>query len=86
MRALLIGLMLGVGLFCVWWSLWSAEQVEARPRRTGLRVRLADDLAQAGYVSVTPGNVITACTLGLVLVFVLVLASTASPRSRCASR
>ena len=76
MRALLIGLMLGIGLFCVWWSLWPTEQVEARPRRTGLRMRLADDLAQAGYVSVTPGNVITACALGLVLVFVLVLAST----------
>jgi len=76
MRPLLIGLMLGIGLFCVWWSFWPTEEVEARPRRTGLRVRLADDLAQAGYVSVTPGNVITACSLGLVLVFVLVLAST----------
>ena len=76
MRPLLIGLMLGIGLFCVWWSFWPTEEVEARPRRTGLRVRLADDLAQAGYVSVTPGNVITACALGLVLVFVLVLAST----------
>lgn len=76
MRPLLIGLMLGIGLFCVWWSFWPTEEVEARPGRTGLRVRLADDLAQAGYVSVTPGNVITACALGLVLVFVLVLAST----------
>ena len=76
MRPLLIGLMLGIGLFCVWWSFWPTEEVEARPRRTGLRMRLADDLAQAGYVSVTPGNVITACALGLILVFVLVLAST----------
>lgn len=76
MRPLLIGLMLGIGLFCVWWSFWPTEVVQARSGRIGLRVRLADDLAQAGYVSVTPGNVITACALGLVLVFVLVLAST----------
>ena len=84
MRPLLIGLMLGTGLFCMWWSFWPTEEVEARPRRTGLRVRLADDLAQAGYVSVTPGNVITACALGLILVFVLVLASTrVAPVAAC---
>jgi len=76
MRPLLIGLLLGIGLFCIWWSFWPVEPARDRSTRAGLRARLGDDLAQAGYVSVTPGNVLLACGLGLVLVFALVAAST----------
>lgn len=76
MRALAIGLLLGLGLFCIWWSTWPREPVPARSPRAGLRVRLRDELAQAGYVSVTPGNVITACAVGGVLIFLLVAAAT----------
>ncbi len=76
MRPLLIGLLLGIGLFCIWWSFWPVEPTRERSTRAGLRARLGDDLAQAGYVSVTPGNVLLACGIGLVLVFALVAAST----------
>ena len=39
-------------------------------------MRLQDDLTQAGYLTVTPGNVVTACVVGGLLVFAIVLAST----------
>jgi len=76
MRAILIGLLFGLGLFCIWWSFWPVEAATDRSTRVGLRALLGDDLAQAGYVSVTPGNVLTACGIALVLVFALVEAST----------
>jgi tight adherence protein B len=76
MGPLLIGLLLGLGLFCIWWSFWPVEGSRDRVPSAGPIDRLRDDLAQAGYVSVTPGNVLTACGLGLVLVFALVQAST----------
>jgi len=75
-RALMVGLLLGGGLFCIWWSTWAPEAsglepAPAPPARPGVRVRLAEELAQAGYESVTPGNVLTACALACVLVFAL---------------
>jgi len=76
MPAILIGLLYGLGLFCIWWSFWPVEPAKDRSARVGLRARLGDDLAQAGYVSVSAGNVLTACGIGLVLVFLLVQAST----------
>ena len=76
MAPLAVGLLFGSGIFCIWWSSWPVVPGPARPRKTGARARLADQLAQAGYVTVTPGNVLTASALGLLAVFVLVLAST----------
>lgn len=76
MRGIAIGLLLGVGLFCIWWSTWPREPARDVPGRPGLRTRLQDDITQAGYASVSPGNVLTACAVGGVLVFVLVQAST----------
>ena len=76
MTAVLIGLLVGTGLFCVWWSFWPAEEPSAAPRRPGVRERLQDEITQAGYTSVTPGNVLAACALGGLLVLALVSAST----------
>ncbi len=76
MASLVVGLLFGTGIFCIWWSSWPVVPGPARPRKAGARARLADQLAQAGYVTVTPGNVLTASVLGLLIVFVLVLAST----------
>ncbi|MDQ6716411.1 MAG: type II secretion system F family protein [Actinomycetota bacterium] len=76
MAPLAVGLLFGSGIFCIWWSSWPVVPGPARPRKAGARARLADQLAQAGYVTVTPGNVLTASALGLLAVFVLVLAST----------
>ncbi len=76
MRGIAVGLLLGIGLFCIWWSFWPREERRADPRRTGVRARLQDDITQAGYTSVSPGNVLTACVLAGVLVFALMQAST----------
>ncbi|NHA70291.1 type II secretion system protein F, partial [Phycicoccus sp. CMS6Z-2] len=50
MTGLLVGLLLGVGLFLIWWSCWVPEP---GPARTGGRSsplgRLGDDIVQAGF-------------------------------------
>jgi tight adherence protein B len=48
-----VGLLLGAGLFCVWWSFWEpVGRSERRARRTAV---VQDLLVQAGAPSVTPG-------------------------------
>ncbi len=49
MKELGVGLLLGVGLFCVWWSCWPAAE---RPPHERQRSWLADDLEQAGLTDV----------------------------------
>ena len=75
MRGVIVGLLLGIGLFCIWWSFWPREEHRSEPRRAGPRARLQDDITQAGYTSVSPGNVLTAGALAGLLVFALVQAS-----------
>jgi tight adherence protein B len=78
MRGLLVGLLLGVGLFCIWWSAWvPAAEVQARRRRPGLMDRLQDDLVQAGYDGMGPRALMATCLLAFVLVFLIVWAGTA---------
>ena len=76
MRGVIVGLLVGIGLFCIWWSFWPREEHKSEPRRPGPRARLQDDITQAGYTSVSPGNVLTAGVLAGLLVFALVQAST----------
>ncbi len=76
MTPVLVGLLVGVGLFCVWWSFWPVEESLPSGRRPGMRDRLQDEITQAGYTSVSPSNVVTACVVGGVLVFTLMSAST----------
>ncbi|MBD8078050.1 type II secretion system F family protein [Cellulosimicrobium arenosum] len=65
-----VGLMLGAGAFCVWWSFWDPGQ--RRPRRTdGWAARTQDLLVQAGAPSVTPGALV-ASSVGVGLVVWLV--------------
>lgn len=80
MTGLLIGLVLGVGLFCIWWSCWApALDRPGRARRSGLMRRLSDDLVQAGYESIGPGALITSCLLGAGMVFLGFLAVSSAP-------
>jgi len=52
-----VGLLLGAGLFSVWWSCW--ERAPRRPRRPdGWSARTQDLLVQAGAPSVTPGALV----------------------------
>jgi tight adherence protein B len=73
-----VGLLLGAGLACVWWSLWSPPV--RRPRHDEQwRARTHDLLVQAGAPRVTPGALVAA-SLGLGLVVLLVgVAVTRSP-------
>ena len=60
MRGVLVGLLLGAGLFCIWWSFWPARSTGPRHASRPGRAGSSDDIAQAGYASVSPGNVLAA--------------------------
>ena len=71
-----VGLVLGIGLFCIWWSFWPRQVPSGAPRKAGLASRLSDELAQAGYDAVTPGSLLGACVMAFVLVFLVFAATT----------
>jgi tight adherence protein B len=71
-----VGLVLGIGLFCIWWSFWPRQESSGVPRKAGLASRLSDELAQAGYDAVTPRSLLGACVTAFVLVFLVFAATT----------
>jgi tight adherence protein B len=73
-----VGLLLGAGLVCVWWSTWAPPA--PRPQRGDRwRARTQDVLVQAGAPQVTPGALVVA-SLGLGFLVLLVgVAVTRSP-------
>ena len=71
-----VGLVLGIGLFCIWWSFWPRQEPSGAPRKAGLASRLSDELAQAGYDAVTPRSLLGACVMAFVLVFLVFAATT----------
>jgi tight adherence protein B len=74
-RGIVLGLLLGVGLFCIWWSAWVPNDTATpRGRRPGLGDRLRDDLVQAGYEGMGPRSLLAACAIAFGLVFLTVLA------------
>jgi tight adherence protein B len=61
-----VGLLLGAGLACIWWSCW-APTPGAASRLDGWSVRTQDALVQAGMPGVTPtGLVLTSGGVGVV--------------------
>lgn len=70
-----LGLLLGTGLFCIWWSTWPARE-KTPSTRAGIRDRLADQIAQAGYTSLGPGALLAACGLAGGSVFLGFVATT----------
>ncbi len=75
---LLLGLVAGLGAFCLWWSAWAPEPREVRPRRrwaTGLE----DALVQAGVRSVSVGALLALCAGSGLGVFLAVLLVSAAP-------
>ncbi len=76
MIGIVVGLLLGCGLFCVWWSSWIPEPKYAEPRRASFMDRLRDEIVQAGYQSVGPRSLVIACLLAFVVVVLLVFATT----------
>jgi tight adherence protein B len=71
-----VGLVLGIGLFCVWWSFWPRQESSAAPRKAGVVTRLSDELAQAGYEAVTVRSLLGACAVAFVLIFLAFAATT----------
>ena len=55
--ALLTGLLAGVGLFLIWWSMWVPDEVGSGDpaRRESAWSRLRDELVQAGFEQTGPG-------------------------------
>jgi len=77
---LLLGLGVGAGLFLIWWSCWVPQPpVPGSDRRPAVIRRLSDDLAQAGYESMSPRMLLGACASAFVLVFLIAFAVSAVP-------
>ncbi|KQY21179.1 type II secretion system protein F [Cellulomonas sp. Root485] len=63
-----VGLLLGAGVACIWWSFWAAPAGAASTRAAGWHARTQDALVQAGVAGVTPGGLVaTSVMLGLVV-------------------
>jgi tight adherence protein B len=71
-----LGLVLGLGLFFIWWSFWPRREPSGAPREIGFVTRLSDELAQAGFDAMTPRSLLGSCVLAFVLVFLVFAATT----------
>jgi tight adherence protein B len=71
-----VGLVLGIGLFCIWRSFWPRQESSGVPRKAGLASRVSDELAQAGYDAVTPRSLLGSCVMAFVMVFLVFAATT----------
>lgn len=74
MTGVVVGLMLGTGLFCIWWSTW--PRTERAFREARVMPRLRDELAQAGHHNISPHVLLAASALAGLAAFLLVLALT----------
>ena len=75
----MLGLLLGSGLFCVWWSAWVPQERQVGARRASPLDRLADQLVQAGLAAVGPRALLSATAIAFVLVALIVMGVTAVP-------
>lgn len=76
MIGLALGLVLGTGLFCLWWSWWPAVERPARGRRPS---GLARDLDQAGLGDVGVRALLLTCAASAAAGGLLLLAATRVP-------
>jgi tight adherence protein B len=77
MPPLAIGLVLGAGVFLIYWSFWPEEdRPSGGPRRWGFMVQLADHLRQAGYAAISPANIVAGSVVLFLTAFVLLLGAT----------
>lgn len=76
---LITGLVLGAGLFLVWWSFWTPGAPDLPGRAPSALDRLSDDLRQAGMVSVGPRALLVTCGVTGAAAGLLVLVVSESP-------
>lgn len=80
MTGIVLGLLFGTGLFCIWWSFWVRDEDPNRQSEPPKLIRvLKDDLVQAGYPTVTPRTLLVGCTTAFLLVFLFVYAVVGVP-------
>lgn len=71
MTGIAIGLLLGSGLFCIWWSCWpKAPRLESSRHRP--LARLSDELVQAGFEAMSARSLLSGCALSFVLILMIV--------------
>lgn len=79
MKGAFLGLLLGLGLTCVWWSFWpSPDRVQPRRHHPTL-AKLDDDIVLAGLRSVRWPGLLVVCLIATVVVGTLALAVTRVP-------
>ncbi len=74
-----VGLLLGAGVACIWWSFWAEPRSARTGRAAGWHARTQDALVQAGVTGVTPGGLVLASVLVSVVVLVIGTALTRIP-------
>lgn len=79
MTGALLGLTLGVGLSCIWWSFWPRPEPSAPRRPNPVLARLDDDIVLAGIRSIRWPGLFAVCLVCGALVLVLGLALTGVP-------
>lgn len=79
MSGALLGLTLGLGLACIWWSFWPRPEQVRPGRRHPMLSRLDDDLVLAGVTSVRWPGLLVSCLVAATIVLVLGLAVTRVP-------
>lgn len=76
MTGIVVGLLLGCGLFLVWWSCWVPDVTSRVHRRPTLAGRVRDELSQAGYEALGPRGLACCCLVAFSVVGLLVGATT----------
>ncbi|WP_256839699.1 type II secretion system F family protein [Ornithinimicrobium faecis] len=79
MSGALLGLTLGLGLACIWWSFWPQPEQVVTKRRHPALARLDDDIVLAGITSVRWPGLLAGCVVAAATVLVLGLAVTRVP-------
>lgn len=73
-----VGLVLGLGLFSIWWSCWPGEQSRG-PGHNQFLERLQDELTLAGLPTVAARTFLAGALAGFLVVLVLVTLMTGAP-------
>lgn len=74
-----VGLGLGIGVFCCWWACWPRPARRTAVRRSRARLLIEDELRQAGFGTVRPLALVACCLGAGVLSLLLMLAFSHSP-------
>jgi tight adherence protein B len=76
MSGIIVGLLLGCGLFCLWWAWWVPDAAPRARGRVTVTSRVRDQLAQAGYQTLGPRGLVAVCLVSFGLVGLLMYAAT----------